>query len=126
MGLADRLAGQLQPAHVTPRDATELEVASVFREVLGVAAVGALDNFFALGGDSLRGFQLLTRIRARMHVDVSILDLFREPTVAQLAAVIARTRQETERVELERIIGEVERVSDEEAGRLVRGDAGDQ
>ena len=83
-----------------------------------MTAVGALDNFFALGGDSLRGFQLLARIRERMHVDVSILDLFREPTVAQLAAPIIRARQEAERVELERIIGEVESLSDEEAGRL--------
>lgn len=95
----------------------------MFREILGVTAVGALDNFFALGGDSLRGFQLLTRIRTRMHVDVSILDLFKEPTVARLAAVIARNRQEAERAALEQIINEVENISEEEAGRLVRGDA---
>ena len=122
-GLAERLAGQLRPVHVVPRDAMELDVASMFREVLGATAVGALDNFFALGGDSLRGFQLLTRIRTRMHVDVSILDLFKEPTVARLAAVIARNRQEAERVDLERILGEVESLSEEEAGRLARGDA---
>ena len=124
-GLADRLAAQLQPAYVAPRDATELDLAAMVREVLGVTAVGALDNFFALGGDSLRGFQLLARIRERMHVNVSILDLFREPTVAQLAAVIIRVRQETEQVELERAIGEVERLSDEEAARLARGNKGD-
>ena len=100
-------------------------VASLFGEVLGVTAVGALDNFFALGGDSLRGFQLLGHIRARMHLDVSILDLFQEPTVAQLAAHIARARQEAERIELERIVGEVESLSDDEAGRLVRGNETD-
>ena len=54
-----------------------------------VETVGAFDNFFALGGDSLRGFQVLTRIRAQWQVDVSILDLFKEPTVAQLAAALA-------------------------------------
>jgi aryl carrier-like protein len=122
-GLAERLARQLQPSHVAPRDATELDVASMFREILGVTPVGALDNFFALGGDSLRGFQLLTRIRTRMHVDVSILDLFKEPTVARLAAVIGRNRQEAERATLERIISEVESISEQEAGRLARGDA---
>ena len=123
-GLADRLAGQLQPALVTPRNANELEVASIFREVLGAAAVGALDNFFALGGDSLIGFQMLTRIRERMRVDLSILDLFREPTVAQLAAAIDRARQETERAELERLIEEVERLSEDEAHRLVESEKG--
>ncbi len=91
-GLAARLAAQLQPDYVAPRDATEMAVATLFCEVLGINLVGALDNFFALGGDSLRGTQVLTRIRARMHVDISILDLFREPTVAQLAAAIVRSR----------------------------------
>jgi acyl-CoA synthetase (AMP-forming)/AMP-acid ligase II/acyl carrier protein len=119
-GLADLLAAQLQATYVAPRDAAELDLALLVREVLGVAKVGALDNFFALGGDSLSGFQLLARIRERMRVDLSILELFREPTVAQLAVACTRARQEAEWVELERILGEVERLSDEEAGRLAR------
>ena len=64
-GLADLLAAQLQAAYVAPRDAAELDLALLVRDVLGVANVGAMDNFFALGGDSLRGFQLLARIRER-------------------------------------------------------------
>jgi acyl-CoA synthetase (AMP-forming)/AMP-acid ligase II/aryl carrier-like protein len=122
IGLEAKLAGQLQPAFVAPRDAVEVRVAVLFSEVLGVEAVGAFDNFFALGGDSLRGFQVLTRIRAQWNVDVSILDLFKEPTVAQLAAAIARVRKDTKRAALERILGEVELISDEEARRLVHGD----
>jgi len=122
IGLEAKLAGQLQPAFVVPRDAAEKEVAALFREVLGVEAIGAFDNFFALGGDSLFGFQVLTRIRAKWHVDVSILDLFKEPTVAQLANAIARVRKDTERAALERILGEVELISDAEARRLVQGD----
>jgi aryl carrier-like protein len=100
-------------------------VAALFSEVLRVETVGAFDNFFALGGDSLRGFQVLTRIRAQWQVDVSILDLFKEPTVAQLAATVASARQQTERVALERILSDVENISDAEAGRLVQGDEGD-
>ena len=71
-------------------------MAVLFGEVLGVSQVGAFDNFFALGGDSLRGFQLLSRIQAQWHVDVPILELFKEPTVAQLAAATTHARRNAE------------------------------
>jgi acyl-CoA synthetase (AMP-forming)/AMP-acid ligase II len=122
--LAARLSTQLQPSYVAPRDATEQEISSLFCTVLGVPAAGVGDNFFALGGDSLRGSQVLSRIRDCMRVNVSILDLFKAPTVEQLAAVVARNRRESEIAALERGIAEVERLSDEEAFRLVRGDPG--
>ena len=97
-GLEARLAERLKPAFVRPRDAIEAHVAAIFCDVLGIDTVSAFDNFFALGGDSLRGFQVLTRLRAQLRVDVSIHELFREPTVAQLATVVTRLRQEGERV----------------------------
>jgi acyl-CoA synthetase (AMP-forming)/AMP-acid ligase II/aryl carrier-like protein len=90
--LEARLASHLRPAFVAPRDEAERAMAALFGEVLGMAEIGAFDNFFALGGDSLRGLQLLSRIRAQSHVDVPILALFKEPTVAQLAAATTRAR----------------------------------
>jgi acyl-CoA synthetase (AMP-forming)/AMP-acid ligase II len=110
--LAAELAPRLRPAFVAPRDGAEREVAALFGEVLDTVVIGAFDSFFALGGDSLRGFQLLSRIRAQWHIDVPILDLFKEPTVAQVAATVARARAERECAALERILGEVERTSE--------------
>jgi acyl carrier protein len=66
----------LKPAFVPPRDAIEAQVAEVFSEVLGIDNVGAFDNFFALGGDSIRGFQTLTRLRTRLQVELPIFELF--------------------------------------------------
>ena len=120
--LEAHFASHLRPAFVAPRDAAEREMAALFGEVLGVPEIGAFDNFFALGGDSLRGFQLLSRIRAQWHVDVPILDLFKEPTVAQLAATTTRLRNDSERAELERLLSEVERTSDAEAARALKRD----
>ncbi len=121
IGLAAKLAEQLKPAFVAPRDATEAAVAAIFAEVLGTtAAIGALDNFFALGGDSLRGFQALARIRNRLHADLSILDLFKEPTAAQLAARIEGARPQAPADSLEALLAEVEAISDEEAARLLQ------
>lgn len=120
IGLEAKLAERMKPVFVAPRNAVECEVAGIFTQVLGVGAVGAFDNFFALGGDSLRGMQALARVRDRLRADLSILDLFKAPTVAQLAAQVDRARQAAARVALERMLDEVEGMSDEEAGRRLQ------
>jgi hypothetical protein len=50
---------------------------------------GASDNFLALGGDSLRATQVLSRVRSLFSVNLSIATLFFKATVAQLAEEIA-------------------------------------
>ncbi|MEU4806648.1 amino acid adenylation domain-containing protein [Actinosynnema sp. NPDC023587] len=65
-----------------PRGAAEEAVAAVFADVLGVA-VGADDDFFALGGDSLLAMRAVVRLRDRFAVDLT--DVFTERTVARLA-----------------------------------------
>jgi acyl carrier protein len=51
--------------------------------------VGAGDNFFALGGDSLRATQVISRVRSLFSVDLPIATLFSKATVAALAEEIA-------------------------------------
>jgi acyl-CoA synthetase (AMP-forming)/AMP-acid ligase II len=119
--LATQLAESLKPSFVAPRSETEAQVASIFSEVLGIAELGVEDNFFAKGGDSLRGFQALARIRATLRVDLSILDLFKGPTAAEVAREVARAHADGKALALDQILDEVERLSDEEAGRRLRG-----
>jgi amino acid adenylation domain-containing protein len=72
-----------------PATALERTVAAVWREALGVEAVGVHDNFFDLGGHSL----LLAEVQARLHQalgrDVRIVDLFEHATVSSLARHLA-------------------------------------
>ncbi|MFL6289712.1 MAG: amino acid adenylation domain-containing protein, partial [Thermoanaerobaculia bacterium] len=72
-----------------PRTEMERVVAAVWREVIGVAAVGMDDNFFDLGGHSL----LLARVQARLSEilgrELPMVDLFRYPTVGSLAEALA-------------------------------------
>jgi acyl-CoA synthetase (AMP-forming)/AMP-acid ligase II len=117
------LAERLKPAFLAPRDPTEVRVAAIFSEVLEIGAIGVNDNFFALGGDSLRGFQVLARIRTQLQADVSILELFKGPSVEQLAREVVRVRGIDEVLALERILSDVERVSDHEASRRLHVDA---
>ena len=67
-GLADRTA---------PRDATESAIHALWVEVLGHRAFGVLDDFFELGGNSLRMTQVFSRLRDRFGVDPAVGDLGR-------------------------------------------------
>ncbi|MQY25999.1 non-ribosomal peptide synthase/polyketide synthase [Nocardia aurantia] len=69
-----------------PGTAAERVLATVFAEVLGVERVGADDDFFELGGDSIRSIQVVSRARA-LGVVVSAREIFERRTVAALSTV---------------------------------------
>ena len=67
---------------------TERLLASVWREVLGRPTVGATDNFFDVGGDSLAIIAVQLRLERLTGVAVSVADLFRYPTIRSAARLI--------------------------------------
>ena len=75
----------LDAPFVAPRNLAEQVLAGVWHEVLGVENVGIHDNFFALGGDSIRSVQVLARSRER-GLDWSLQELFQYQTIRELAA----------------------------------------
>ncbi|GAB1817914.1 amino acid adenylation domain-containing protein [Herbidospora sp. RD11066] len=96
--------------HVEPRGDAEALVAEVYGEVLGLTGVGALDDFFAIGGHSLLAARALARIKAITGVEVPIRVIFDAPTVEQLASAVE-----------DLIVAELDELSDEEAAALVHG-----
>ena len=76
-----------------PRTAAEELICGLFAEVLAVSSAGPDDSFFALGGDSLLAMRLIARVRGVLDAEVSIRDLFADPTPAGLvAAALGGTR----------------------------------
>ncbi|WP_242640333.1 non-ribosomal peptide synthase/polyketide synthase [Rhodococcoides fascians] len=69
-----------------PSTATEMVVSDVFREILGVDRVGADDEFFALGGNSLVATRVASRIGVALDTTVSVRAIFEAATVSALAA----------------------------------------
>ncbi|MFF0463127.1 amino acid adenylation domain-containing protein [Streptomyces mexicanus] len=76
--------------HVAARDDDERAMAAVWAEVLGLDTVGVHDNFFDLGGDSLRAVALVGALRGAGW-ETSVRDVFEHRTVARLRAAVPRT-----------------------------------
>jgi amino acid adenylation domain-containing protein len=71
-----------------PEGETERMVAEIWREVLKVERVGRQDNFFELGGHSLLAVRVISRLRKKLQLEVTIRELFANPVLAELARVI--------------------------------------
>ncbi|MFF3671273.1 amino acid adenylation domain-containing protein [Microtetraspora malaysiensis] len=74
--------------HVAPRTPTEEALGRIWEHVLGVEEVGAYDDFFALGGDSIASLRVMSRVRPAFGVALSPSDIFLAPTVAALAELV--------------------------------------
>jgi acyl-coenzyme A synthetase/AMP-(fatty) acid ligase/acyl carrier protein len=87
---------------VPPETDAELALAAIWIDLLGVSRVGALDNFFDLGGHSLLGVRLISRLRDQFGLEVPLRKVFLYPTLTQLAAEVEAS-----------LLDEIEVLSDE-------------
>lgn len=71
-------------AAAPPEDAIEARIAALMARSLGVDALTRLDDFFALGGNSLTAIQLIAQVRESFHVELPVTHFFEEPHVAGL------------------------------------------
>jgi amino acid adenylation domain-containing protein/non-ribosomal peptide synthase protein (TIGR01720 family) len=90
------VAAGVEPGRgLEPQNALEARIAGVWREVLGVNAVGVEDNFFDLGGHSLLLVKLQTGLAAELGREVPVVELFGYPTVRSLAGWLQAAKTDT-------------------------------
>jgi len=68
----------------------EERLRDILQTLLGISTVAVDDNFFMLGGNSLLGTQLISRMRDAFGVEVSLLTLFDHSTIAGLAVQVEK------------------------------------
>jgi hypothetical protein len=76
--------------YVAPTNDLESQIAEVWREVLYLEQVGVHDNFFDLGGHSLLVVQAHRKLVGRCPMPISLTDLYRFPTIFDLAGNLSK------------------------------------
>jgi amino acid adenylation domain-containing protein/non-ribosomal peptide synthase protein (TIGR01720 family) len=85
---------ELREAYAGPTNEAERALAEVWSEVLGVERVGVDDNFFSLGGDSIRSVQVLSKAHER-GLDLTLPQIFEHQTVRLLARALKSADEDT-------------------------------
>jgi NAD(P)-dependent dehydrogenase (short-subunit alcohol dehydrogenase family)/acyl carrier protein len=103
---------ELTTIYVAPSSQVEQTIADIWQGMLGIDTVGIYDNFFELGGHSLLATQIIARLRETFRFNLPLRALFESPTIRELATVIEAG-----------LVKEIDKLSDEEAERLLQMEA---
>lgn len=83
---------------VKPRKDTERILAEFWQEVLGIPEIGIDQNYYDLGGDSIRALQLISKINETLNVKLPFSIMQKVESVREMAAVLERYRNEEETI----------------------------
>lgn len=74
--------------YIKPETPIEIAVANIWATVLGRDKVSLTDNFFNIGGQSLKAMQVISRVFQNLNVTIGLKDVFAHPTVKELSDII--------------------------------------
>jgi myxalamid-type nonribosomal peptide synthetase MxaA len=83
-----------------PQGRAEETIAAIWQELLGLHRLGRYDNFFDLGGHSLLALQALARVNESMNAAIKITDIYKNPTIHELAGRLRGAAVDDPRVDL--------------------------
>jgi arthrofactin-type cyclic lipopeptide synthetase C len=84
-----------EQAYVAPEGELEIALAGLWAELLQVERVGRHDHFFALGGHSLLAMRMVSQVRLRLGVELTLAELFANAELAAVAQVLAGAGRST-------------------------------
>ncbi len=86
----DLVREQAQKEFIAPQTEQEIALADIWKEVLKVETIGIRDNFFDLGGHSLQIVEILSKLKRRFEIEMSVVDLFQYVTIEALAEYLGQ------------------------------------
>jgi acyl carrier protein len=91
---------------VPPGNQVESVLINIWQKLLGIKQIGIHDNFFDLGGNSLIGLKVISRVKQELKIEIAVLALFEGPTVSALAKLINQKEEDGPLYEESRSRGE--------------------
>ena len=88
LSASDRDAENKDASIILPREAVELQLLHVWKELLQLNTISVTDNFFDLGGHSILAVQLMALIYKQFGHDLPLSTLFLHPTIADMAVIL--------------------------------------
>jgi amino acid adenylation domain-containing protein len=112
----------LSQPYIAPQGSVEQLLVEIWESILQVRPVGTRDNFFDLGGDSLAGSRVISRIIREFHLELPVKALFLAPTVGELAAIVSQLRLRCASADrIDELLHELEAITEEQAqSRIAR------
>lgn len=75
-------------SHERSLEELEAAIAQIWQVVFNREHIGREQNFFELGGNSLLGMDLTELLASRLDIHIPVLELFRHPTIREIAAIV--------------------------------------
>jgi len=79
--------------YVEPTNEIEKVLAEIWQHVLGIESVGIRDNFFFLGGHSLKATQITSQIYKRLNIEIDVKAIFNNQTIEELAKIVGMAEE---------------------------------
>lgn len=91
--------------YVAPRNETEFAVIKVFEEILGMERIGIKDNFYELGGDSIKSIRVISKLR-ELNLELTVKDIMQ---MRVMENILTKVRKNADLIEYEQgeVVGEV-------------------
>jgi amino acid adenylation domain-containing protein/non-ribosomal peptide synthase protein (TIGR01720 family) len=81
--------------YIPPQTEMEKDLVEIWQKVLGREQIGSTDNFFMIGGDSIKSIQVLSRMN-QLGYKIEMKELFQNPTIAELAPKVKKFENTSE------------------------------
>ncbi|QHI35402.1 Tyrocidine synthase 3 [Kordia antarctica] len=79
--------------YVAPRNETEQKIHDIWSSILNIEKISVIDDFFVLGGQSILGIKLISRIHKELGILIELKDIFSERTIASIAEYVETSQQ---------------------------------